>query len=407
MAKPSVERLNSAGLIGLAALAVVAVVQLASVSALIRLPAAGTEHVRMPLRLIVGAGAIATLCIVVAGMVGIVRGRRVRVQAARIAEIANMQSEFAAQPREQIQRLLEFTCASLGMEEGAVSHIEGGVLTVDYSVTASVPVGLTLESARTFARHIYGSREVLALADLTTGEKRDDPATLSQEWRAYVGATIFVGSKPFGMLSFTRRSPRAEAFDRADVDFMKIAGALVGAALERIRNEHALAQEARSDLVTGLANRAAFEDQLRMSMARVKRHGGLVRVHFIDLDGFKSVNDRFGHAAGDEVLRIVATRLRELLREDDFVARFGGDEFAVLEVARSTDGDPLALGKRIVAVASDMMYVAGQPMSVGASVGVAAFPTEAEDETALLARADAAMYQAKSSGKGSVRASAP
>jgi diguanylate cyclase (GGDEF)-like protein len=274
-------------------------------------------------------------------------------------------------------------------------------LTVDYSVTSAVQVGLTIDVGKTFARHIYGSREVLALDDLIA-EHSDDPATQSQEWRAYVGATIFVESTPFGIISFTRRTPRSEPFDRADLDFIRIAASLVGAALERIRNEDALAREARNDLVTGLANRAAFEEQIRMAIAGVKRHGGLARVHFIDLDGFKGINDTLGHAAGDEVLRIIATRFRALLREEDFVARFGGDEFAVLETSRTTDGDPLALGKRIVAAAAEPMYIAGKPARVGASVGVAAYPTDGADESALLALADSAMYRAKSSGKNSV-----
>lgn len=329
--------------------------------------------------------------------------RKERLHTERIAALAAIKSEYAAHPHEEIQHLLKFVGNTLSMEGGAVSYITGKVLEVAFSTHPDVRTGLKLNLDMTFARHAYGSREVLAIADTTVDQWRDDPAVLAQTWKSYIGTTIFVEWQPFGILSFTRHNPRIEPFDAADVDFMRVAAALVGAGLERLRNEEALAKEAHFDRITGLANRGAFDQHLRTSVARAKRHGGHVRVHYIDLDGFKAVNDSLGHAAGDEVLRIIATRFRALVREDDLVARVGGDEFVVLESTLLDESESTALGNRIVAAASELMYVAGRIVRIGASVGVADYPRHAMDEAALLERADAAMYAAKTAGKGAVK----
>ena len=154
-----------------------------------------------------------------------------------------------------------------------------------------------------------------------------------------------------------------------------------------------------SDNLTGLANRARFHDRLGEALARARRHGSPVVVMLLDLDDFKPVNDRFGHAGGDAVLREVAQRLLSCVRETDLVARIGGDEFAILldqPVPASVD----ALAERIVAAVCEPLPVDGVPVAVGVSIGVAfGRPTEHEPEQ-LLSDADAAMYVAKSAGKG-------
>jgi diguanylate cyclase (GGDEF)-like protein/PAS domain S-box-containing protein len=178
---------------------------------------------------------------------------------------------------------------------------------------------------------------------------------------------------------------------------------------ERKAFEDQLAHQAFHDPVTNLANRALFADRVKHSLARTERGGAPVGVMFIDLDDFKTVNDSLGHAAGDLVLQEVARRLEGELRPTDTVARFGGDEFAVL-VDGVTDLDQVAdAAERILRALERHVDVDGQQVFPRASIGIClADPdgetTETED---LLRNADVAMYMAKSHSKGSYRVFEP
>jgi diguanylate cyclase (GGDEF)-like protein len=156
---------------------------------------------------------------------------------------------------------------------------------------------------------------------------------------------------------------------------------------------------ANHDALTGLYNRAAFHVQLGRALAAV-RHGGGVALLFIDLDGFKRINDEQGHRAGDEVLRIVAQRLAGAVREGDTVARLGGDEFLVMLDRNLTPEEPRRIGQRIIEALNQPMGVDGQTVRVGASIGVAMHPPMKGEIEVLMGAADQAMYAAKRNGKG-------
>ncbi len=170
---------------------------------------------------------------------------------------------------------------------------------------------------------------------------------------------------------------------------------------------HELAQSlARHDALTGLPNRRVFAEVL--DEAVVRTHKGLKKfaVLSIDLDRFKPVNDIYGHAIGDAVLCKIADRLREIVRKDDTVARFGGDEFGVvLEVEPSADleGTAAQLADRIIRQLQRPIDISGKRIEVGASVGTAICPKDGADAEALLRAADMAMYQAKQDGRGKHR----
>ena len=173
--------------------------------------------------------------------------------------------------------------------------------------------------------------------------------------------------------------------------------------MERLRQSTAqLAHQAFHDPLTGVANRTLFRQRLEEAVAdRRTRHGSLALL-FVDVDGFKGVNDRFGHAAGDAVLVAVAERLRASVRESDVVARLGGDEFGVL--LSGEVGAPEEIGDRVRAVLREPHEVAGSELVVHASIGVVRHtPSEPElGAEELLGRADAAMYMAKRLGRGVV-----
>ncbi len=155
-----------------------------------------------------------------------------------------------------------------------------------------------------------------------------------------------------------------------------------------------LSEQAARDPLTGLANRALLGERLRGALASDARSGGSTGVMFLDLDGFKDVNDRHGHAAGDAVLRGVADRLRAGVRPSDTVARVGGDEFVIL-MENATDAGLEALRSRLRRAVCAPIEVEGQTLNVGVSVGVARADRGAMTPQDLLSRADARMYDAK------------
>ncbi len=165
--------------------------------------------------------------------------------------------------------------------------------------------------------------------------------------------------------------------------------------------EAELVHQARSDVLTGLANRLAFRESVQRSIARLERHAGMSGVLFLDLDGFKKVNDSFGHAAGDDVLRQVADTLRRVIRREDLVARLGGDEFAVLLSELRTTDEGAATARRILAAFEDSpVTVNGLPADVSTGIGIAVVTDPATSPDELINRADIALYQAKRAGRG-------
>ena len=163
----------------------------------------------------------------------------------------------------------------------------------------------------------------------------------------------------------------------------------------RVEAEEQLKQAAVHDALTGLPNRNALAARLEHAMLRVNRSGDRLALLFIDLDRFKKVNDTLGHAAGDEVLRQAAARIRACVREVDSVARLGGDEFVVLLETDVRPDTPGIIGERVRDAFTTPFEYRGAEVRCGASVGVSLYPDHARDPAALLASADEAMYREK------------
>ena len=156
---------------------------------------------------------------------------------------------------------------------------------------------------------------------------------------------------------------------------------------------------AHHDLLTGLPNRALLLDRLEFILATARRRGTQVAILFIDLDNFKTVNDSLGHAAGDALLRIIATRIPKALRGVDVVSRHGGDEFLVVLTDLEGDHGPVPVAEKLLAAISEPMELEGQSISVSPSIGIALFPRDGDTPDALIKNADAAMYLAKERGR--------
>lgn len=166
-----------------------------------------------------------------------------------------------------------------------------------------------------------------------------------------------------------------------------------------VRNEARLKDQAYTDALTGLANRVLLTDRFNQAAERAKRRKTLFGLMMIDLDAFKTVNDHYGHASGDHVLKTVARRLTSVLRASDTVARLGGDEFVLL-IDDFENADALVhIGRKLVAtIAEEITLPDGELVTVGASVGFALYPANGTDINDLLHVADKGMYECKTSG---------
>jgi len=160
---------------------------------------------------------------------------------------------------------------------------------------------------------------------------------------------------------------------------------------------------ARYDAVTGLPNRAFFRDQMELSLAGIAKRRQACAVLFVDLDQFKQVNDTMGHPFGDALLCAVADRLRGIVRDTDVVARFGGDEFVILQHPVKHPSESATLAQQVVDAVGRSFEIEGHQVLIGASIGIAVAPQDGVDADMLLKNADMALYRAKSEGRGAWR----
>jgi len=182
---------------------------------------------------------------------------------------------------------------------------------------------------------------------------------------------------------------------------MALGGLFVAAALaERRYSEMRLNMLANHDPLTGLPNRSYFQDFLGHALARAQRDKSQVSLLFIDPDRFKHINDSQGHEVGDQVLRIVASRLADQLRADDFVARLGGDEFAVILTHPPASRAASRVARKLNQVLAESFKLGQRRYAIGASIGISVYPDDGLDANTLLRQADLAMYQAKHSRSG-------
>ncbi|MGB5147577.1 MAG: EAL domain-containing protein, partial [Porticoccaceae bacterium] len=201
-----------------------------------------------------------------------------------------------------------------------------------------------------------------------------------------------------GRVRWTRTQAEVEC--GADDRPLVVRGAVADIS-ERKAAQETIEQLAYFDPLTGLPNRRLLFDRVRQAVAAAKRSGTSGALLFIDLDHFKRINDSLGHRAGDQILLKVATRLRELTREEDTIARLGGDEFVVV-LHEAADHEVRRAAYRLLERLSGSYEIANHQYHLSVSIGVVLFPTDGDDTTELLHRADAALYQAKKDGRSTV-----
>jgi diguanylate cyclase (GGDEF)-like protein len=266
-----------------------------------------------------------------------------------------------------------------------------------------LPEGLVGE-ARVPADYRSQSGYALATGQATIVDDWEEETRFQQsELQAKQGmrsaAIILIDGKerPYGVLGAGAREPRG--FTREDVNFMQAIANVLANAIERRRTEEQTQHEALHDSLTGLPNRSLFLDRLQHSLSVAARRRTTIAVLFLDLDQFKLVNDSLGHAAGDELLAAVAPRIEQALRPGDTVARFGGDEFAVLAEDVRNEHGATRIAERIAEALARPFILREREHFASASIGIS-IGTGAEEPEALIRDADAALYRAKDHGRG-------
>jgi diguanylate cyclase (GGDEF)-like protein len=223
-------------------------------------------------------------------------------------------------------------------------------------------------------------------------------------FRSAVFLPLFAGEDPIGVLTIQHRRPGA--FDEVHSRFLETLGGFIVVALgnalshRKVRRlNRQILKLAHYDPLTGLANRRLLTDYLKRTIAISQRRQRRFAVFFLDLDGFKPVNDKWGHETGDRVLAELGERLSRVLRDSDLVARVGGDEFVALALDVEESSAIEAIAEKLLEAVKTPFSGELNPIHLGVSIGIAVYPDTATDAQGLMSRADQAMYQVKTRGK--------
>ncbi len=221
--------------------------------------------------------------------------------------------------------------------------------------------------------------------------------------QSLLSVPLLIGTEVVGVLNVNNKIDNA-VFTPHDLANLTMLASQAAVSIENARLYETLQRLAVTDPLTKLFRRNYFEEQMEAELGRCRRYGRPLSVMMLDIDHFKSVNDTYGHAAGDAVLQGLAGLLRRYARKDDLIARYGGEEFVVYLVETDQDGARLA-GERVRMGTENQDFTLpdGRKLRVTISVGTASYPPDADDVSALVQRADLALYAAKHGGRNQVR----
>jgi len=227
------------------------------------------------------------------------------------------------------------------------------------------------------------------------GERRAE--ALRRGYQSLIVLPLIVHGAAAGNLSLFAKE--ANFFTPEETQLLSELAGNISYALEYIGKEEKLNELAYYDSLTGLPNRVLFQDRLKQALAQAQRKQSFVAVLFIDLDGFKAINDTLGHAIGDKLLQLASRRLTECVRSCDTVARFGGDEFALILSELPAAQDASFVAQKILNAFTIAFDLDGNETYITASIGITLYPIDSESMVGLIKNADSAMYGAKAAGR--------
>lgn len=307
----------------------------------------------------------------------------------RASAICAIVASADASNDEQIDAALALGRASFAMDYAYVAEVADAGLNLTNGVGERVfPIDDVLRGDAARMRDSLRTGQVVASEDL------------GGAWRGHILTSLHADGRGYGALGFLSR--HAGAYDAADREFARLVGACVLLALRRREQDRLLDHLANFDDLTQIHNRAFFSRALADALAKRTPFA----LHFLDLDGFKSLNDRAGHAIGDLALQESARRIEDRCGEPDTVARLGGDEFVVVRPGERNAAATMAFATSLLEALARPLRVERDTFPLSASMGVALFPEDGEDASTLMTRADGALYRAKASGKNRVEMAA-
>ncbi|HYC43871.1 MAG TPA: EAL domain-containing protein [Burkholderiales bacterium] len=334
--------------------------------------------------------------------------KRVEKQQNVIARITMILSE-AQSVEDAIPEVIETLCESFGFAYGARWVLDKQNLLLRCAEIWSVPeVAAFREVSRSrlerpgapegLTRRVWASASPVWVSDIEKdGTLMRRAEALSAGLKSAFAFPIMIGGEFYGLMEFFAREVRQP--DEALTQLAQNLGAHIGQFIARKQAERNLQFVASHDALTGLFNRSMFSQRLQQALAQAHRHERRLAVLFIDLDGFKLINDTLGHDAGDVLLADLAVRLREVMREGDTLGRMGGDEFVVLIEGYREDTQLLEVARKVLETVAQPFLLRDGSYNVTASIGIAAYPQDGHDAAELLKNADIAMYRAKQQGK--------
>ena len=261
----------------------------------------------------------------------------------------------------------------------------------------SAPAALPLDM-HTLSNHVIRTGEPLLLTPETRAALPGHLySVVGHESIGWLGVPLTTAGGVIGAL-VVQSYDSTTRYTAQDMQLLQFVSAQIAAAIERTRNRAWLAYLANHDALTGLANRSHFNDTLERALSIAQRDRELMAVLYLDLDGFKRVNDLHGHALGDALLREAGERIRRCVRHSDTVARLGGDEFVVLLPGIGQAAVALNVGEQIRAALEQPYRLEDHDIEISASIGMALHPDNGSERKPLLQHADSAMYAAKRCG---------
>lgn len=250
------------------------------------------------------------------------------------------------------------------------------------------------------------SKELILVPDIDTHKKpiiRKSQRVFAENYRTRNCAIVplICQDRVVGVLNLADKMD-SNRFDSGDIALIELFSQLVGASIGNIKLFEKIQRQATTDGLTGLVNHKTFYEILEKELWRSRRYGGRISLIMIDIDNLKSINDAYGHRAGDKAIRKISKRIKECIRQIDTAARYGGDEFAVILLNTSLD-DAIIVAQRMVdAVASSQATWQKEQIPLSISVGLGQYDPDTTPED-ITSRSDQALYMAKQAGKNTVR----
>jgi diguanylate cyclase (GGDEF)-like protein/PAS domain S-box-containing protein len=336
-------------------------------------------------------------------------------QQRKVAQRLKLEHEIAGvlltdgDPEAVISRALEAVCAHLGWDcaafwvvgDGGMAHCSGAWHIADDATLeqfAWISRSLSYRHDEGSLGRAWAEGESLVINTASHGDQFTRDALAGQ---AGLSAGLIVPMRAVGRTTAIELFSRcARAGDEETVESLRAIALQISQYDQRKEAEQRLRYVASHDALTGLSNRSTLQRDMARAIKRSQRHHKRFAVMFVDLDHFKRINDTLGHGAGDAMIKACGERLTALLRDDDAVARFGGDEFVLIVENLSKPTDAAVIADRVLGCFAEPFVIGDRELHVTASVGVSVFPEDGTDGETLLKNADTAMYRAKDKGRG-------